>query len=212
MGWKEDATALWEQYGKEYPLDFILGWISRESNGVNGPKGNTKAGEAGWFQIHPTEAAALGIDLLRVNTDETYSFQQGIALANHYAQRVSTNQYTDSAYYGMVKLGHTLPLLQLELDQAVHETGKTFDVWEDLYAFARDELPQWIGEPGSTKKHNRDKWLNLVSDVFSRGAMLVSGMPAAVVSALGVAAEDPFVTIPIVLALIVLVLRARGKK
>lgn len=115
MTWRDDTAALWQLYGRRYPLDFIQGWIQAESGGNNqvaviNSASAKKLDEVGWFQISAEERSDLGLDRDSIVDDEDYSFRAGITLLDHYASWVDSS-FTDRGYLGMVKLMHALPVL-----------------------------------------------------------------------------------------------------
>jgi len=110
MSWRDDVTALWTQYGQDWPLNFILGWVQTEE--TNNAAAPTKGlHEVGWFQISDEEATTINVQHDLIPQDQAYSFQSGMSLLRHYANKVDSGQFAGTAYYGMTKLWHTLPVL-----------------------------------------------------------------------------------------------------
>lgn len=111
MSWRDDVTAQWQQQGQDWPLNFILGWVQTEE--TNNAARPTKAPllEVGWFQISAEEARTINVDHDQIPLDQAYSFQSGMALLRHYSNKVNAGQFGGTAYYGMTKLWHTLPVL-----------------------------------------------------------------------------------------------------
>jgi len=130
---KVSQVERWRPFVRKYlphaPEDFILAWIQHESNG-NPRRRTTDLDERGILQIHPEEAASMGLTaaewayLLKGPGDSNYSadthFRLSTRLIHHREEtvqrymRVRGFQFTGEDYWTAVKLVHGLPAI---LDQ-----------------------------------------------------------------------------------------------
>ncbi|MFD2569066.1 N-acetylmuramoyl-L-alanine amidase [Spirosoma soli] len=127
------------KYRGNWPLDFLLAWIKKESDGSI--KSHTSLDERGYFQLHPDESKTLQIDHPRLSVDRDYSIQAGIQLVNlrgksaaKYAAilGVPTN---GEVYLALTKLMHWLPYGVQNIVEVMKKKGFVPTSWESFKAF-----------------------------------------------------------------------------
>jgi hypothetical protein len=97
------------KYRGSIPLDFLLGWVARESGGCLPVV--TKICERGYFQVHPSEASKIGANPELLSTDRDYSVRMGIEMVKDkmkHATKLGVVPGTD-LFWPFVKLLHWLP-------------------------------------------------------------------------------------------------------
>lgn len=173
------------------PLGLLVGWIARESGGrideVPKPLKGEPDGERGYFQLTPSESAALGLDHARLSTDPTYSINAGLALIGKYMKAVDALGVAaqGSTYYWMlVKLAHTMGVGALnKIVAAAKGDARTWSALEK-YALEHDS------ELTSLVKHSPKKWFPLVDAVYDVGAPFGFGTSGATAIVGAVAFDD----------------------
>lgn len=149
MTWREDVGALWSANGSRYPLDFILGWVAAEQTNNSAPATALPLDEVGWFQISQAERDALGLSREMILDDEDYSYRAGLQLLDWYGRKVD-GRFTNDAFFGMVKLWHTLPVVA-QFVQAEFPDSATS--WWDVSEWAKDNKTD-----GETYVRSHSQW------------------------------------------------------
>ncbi|GAB3510805.1 hypothetical protein GCM10027341_49650 [Spirosoma knui] len=127
------------KYRGNWPLDFLLAWIKKESDGSI--KSHTSLDERGYFQLHPDESKTLNVDHQRLSTDSDYSIQAGIQLVNLRAK--SAAKYaamlgvpaSGEVYLALTKLMHWLPFGVQNIVSVMKKKGFAPKSWESFKAF-----------------------------------------------------------------------------
>ncbi len=144
-----------EKYRGNWPLDFLLGWIKKESDGSI--QSHTSLDERGYFQLHPDESKTLGVDHLRLTTDSDYSIQAGIQLVNHRGK--SAAKYaalfgipaSGEVYLALTKLMHWLPYGVQCIVEVMKKKNFVPTSWESFKAFCtanRSDIQAGISRKG----------------------------------------------------------------
>lgn len=147
----ERWRSLFAEYAGGIPVDFLLAWIERESAGRSNVR--TELDERGIFQLHPSEAEALGLSsadfdrLLRGTPHDAAGVHQvtvGLQLVRYLMRRAETflaavgSTWTGGSLLRMTKFSHALPRAAKELPQVFqqdHGRGPA-DWWEMIdYAY-----------------------------------------------------------------------------
>ncbi len=157
------ATALRElvpllnKYLGDIPLDFLLGWVEKESGRQIGSL--TNLCERGYFQNHPEESMTLSLDHDRLSTDPEYSVKGGIELVKRYKKRVEKLSESfgfakeGDLFWGIVKLLHWLPKGVNVILKDIRQHGFKATTWSEFKQYVerrQEELRRLIGaKPGS---------------------------------------------------------------
>ncbi len=168
------------------PLGLLVGWIAKESGGRLDEV--TKLDERGYFQLMPSESAALGLDHQRLSTDPIYSINAGLALIGKYMAAVDALKVAprgSTYYWALVKLCHTMGSGATKKIVDAAKTAGVAGSWETLekYATAHDS------ELLSSTKHSPLKWFPLVDKVAEVGAPFGFGDPVTTATTLVGAAD-----------------------
>jgi hypothetical protein len=143
---------LLEKYRGNIPLEFLLGWIAVESGGRIGVV--TSLDERGYFQIHPDESAALGIDHKRLSTDPDYSIKKGIDLVKYHVARAARYGFAPGTELSWTvgKLQHWLPRGLAFIIALMRKNNFKPTTWTEFRKFTLDHraelLAQLKAEPG----------------------------------------------------------------
>ena len=124
------------------PLDVLLGWVTRESNGRLGPP--TKLDERGYFQIHPGQSKMLGLNHEKVGSDPDYSVFAGIKLLEALAKEAQAAGFTREKmpFWHVVKLRHSLPVVANAVTAELRREGVTPVDWPQLKQFIANRRRQ----------------------------------------------------------------------
>lgn len=177
--WVVKLIPLLNRYRGGIPLDFLLGWIAVESGGRIGE--TTSLNERGYFQLHPDESRALGIDHDRLSWDPDYSVQAGLQLVKHdgkWAQALGF-KYGSDLFWHIVKLRHWLPAGISAIVQDMRQHGVKPDTWENFkrYAIAnRSRINQLIKKATGRwgPKWDPKYGVDFVDKMFAYGGQLTA--------------------------------------
>jgi hypothetical protein len=168
------------------PLDFLLGWIDKESSGqVSSDETARQAGnpgytldEVGLFQISAEERSLYlklrPADRARILNDPAFALRQGVRLAKYYQQAIesSSGVTTQSpAVWELVKLAHKvgLPSVQRLLrGMQAQSIDPATASWREVKKFA-------AGHPGAGATLGQ---MSRVDVVMLRGKALVGALVA----------------------------------
>lgn len=148
------------------PLGLMIGWIAKESGGRIGDL--TKLDERGYFQLHPDESKALGLDHQRLSTDPDYSIAGGVALIKKYMGRVDGLGVAPKGseyYWKVVKLFHTMGSGAAAKIVKMASAAGAVSSWESLEKYALDNETELF----RIVKHSPTKWFPLVDKVYATG-------------------------------------------
>ena len=133
-----------QKYRGDIPIDFLLGWIAVESAGYI--EATTRQCERGYFQLHPEEARAVGVDdPQRLSTDPEYSVKMGIEMVKGKmarAEQLGFARGTDLNRH-FAKLLHWLPAyvpILVKLWNASGASPRTWKGFSDFVAKNRNEI------------------------------------------------------------------------
>lgn len=149
------------------PLGVLVGWIAKESGGKLSEV--TKYGEAGLFQIMPSEGKTIGVDMARLSTDLVYSINAGLALIGHYmgiVDKLDVASEGSDYFWKLVKLAHSMGGGAVaKIVAAAKEAGDAGN-WHDLESYAEANNDALL----HATKHSPSKWFPFVDEVASLGA------------------------------------------
>jgi peptidoglycan hydrolase-like protein with peptidoglycan-binding domain len=164
--WVGEVTPLLNKFRGDIPLEFLLGWIDVESGGRIGER--TSLDERGYFQLHPEESKALGIQHQRLSTDPAYSIESGIKLVNKYAGMVSTRGYARGSdlFWHLVKFYHAIgPGAAPRFLDDMRQHGISPVNWATIQQYAVQNDARLL----HVLKHSPAKWVHNVDELFARG-------------------------------------------
>jgi len=170
MAWFDDLREAYDMAQPSWPYPWMEAWANVESKSNSheeAPLGEQSRGEVGWGQIHPGTARELDIDIDRVLTDPVYSIQQWARMMDSYAERVPSS-FTGTAWWGMVKLWHSLPLEAKVVTERLGSAG----TWKEVYDWIQANLTSadLVGKDG--KRHDPMRWANNVQKVIDSAGIL----------------------------------------
>jgi hypothetical protein len=160
----------------EIPLDFLLGWIYVESNGLIDVI--TSIDERGFFQIHPDESRDRHFDHRRLTTDPNYSVRSGLQLVRSYAdlarRRFPWIPPGSELFWRVVKLQHAMGSgLARKLLASMQSTGVPPTTWEAIRAYeatpAAQQLHRLLRVKPGRFSHNVDA-------VFTNGRRIAASL------------------------------------
>ncbi|MEO6287265.1 MAG: hypothetical protein ABIN80_00090 [Dyadobacter sp.] len=160
-----------EKYRGEWPLEFLIAWIKKESDGSIAS--HTSLDERGYFQLHPDESKALKVDHERLSTDRDYSIYAGVKLvdlrgasAAKYAKMLGIDA-SGEVYLGLTKLMHWLPYGVENIVEVMKKKEFAPDSWDSFKAFCeenKDEIQAGINRKG---KWQLERGIKNADDVLS---------------------------------------------
>jgi hypothetical protein len=160
-----------EKYRGEWPLEFLIAWIKKESDGSIAS--HTSLDERGYFQLHPDESKTLKIDHERLSTDRDYSIYAGVKLvdlrgasAAKYAKILGIDA-SGEVYLGLTKLMHWLPYGVDNIVEVMKKKEFAPDSWDAFKAFCeenKDEIQAGINRKG---KWPLERGIKNADDVLS---------------------------------------------
>jgi hypothetical protein len=133
------------------PVDFLLGWIDVESNGIPTiiELGADPRGERGLFQVHPDEREYLGLtqeQFEALTKDIGLALRTGVKHAKMFAyqaKRALNNvgqEWHGRDFWKLVKLYHgAFGMPNTAVNAFKRSKGRGPDTWDELMAFALDE-------------------------------------------------------------------------
>jgi hypothetical protein len=164
----------------DIPFDFLLGWIDVESGGDIRVITKT-LNERGYFQIHPDESKALGLDHQRLSIDPAYSISSGIKLVKHRAYRARQLGFTygTDLFWHIVKLLHWLPhgVQKILENMRRHGVDPNAITWNEF----KRHVVRYQPEICRSMKSCKHAWNPLVGianadKVFDRGRQLAADL------------------------------------
>jgi hypothetical protein len=135
---------LLEAYRGDIPLDFLLGWVYVESNGVNELPLTPRLEERGYFQVSKEESQQIHADHERISRDPDYSIQAGVKLVRYYAAfvRKAFPWATDGTefFWRLVKFVHAMGLGDVpKLIKQMQREGVEPSSWEAIARYGTSE-------------------------------------------------------------------------
>ena len=143
---RDQLLPLLKKYASDIPAEYLLGWIEVESGAKLGDL--TKICERGYFQVHPEESQALGLDHDRLSTDPAYSVEGGLTLVRKYASAVTrlaaqlgVNAQGD-LFWGLAKLQHWIPSAAVRILTQMRKDGIPIADWSNIhnYVYSKSNL------------------------------------------------------------------------
>lgn len=170
MAWNDDLREAYDVAQPSWPYQWMEAWASVESKNnahEEAPLDGQARGEVGWGQIHPGTARELDIDMDRVLADPVYSIQAWAKMMDAYAEKVPST-YTGTAWWGMVKLFHALPLEA----HAVVNGLPSADTWKEVYDWIQANLSPSDLTDKKGNRHDPLKWARNVQEVMNLAGTL----------------------------------------
>lgn len=133
------------------PVDFLLGWIDIESNGIPSiiETSADPRGERGLFQVHPDEREYLGLTQEQFDAltkDPGLALRFGVKHAKMFALQAKKalktvgQEWHGRDFWKLVKLHHgAFAMPSASLNAFKRSKGRGPDTWDELQAFALDE-------------------------------------------------------------------------
>ena len=162
-----DVNAALDQYASDIPRDFMLGWISRESNFWLNDIEST--GERSLFQLSRSEQNLVGADPDRLVSDVDYAVQKGVDLVRLYAAAAHNDfgfEYGTFTFWHIVKLIHTVGAGGT---RTILSTAGADPSWDTVVASNQSRLAQTVGGRSIASA------FDIVEGVFQQGADLAGG-------------------------------------